>query len=57
MPGPALPPAADLKPIDLREMNMAQLSAEASTTQARDIFAALLPDPPGGFCDPCVLNM
>lgn len=57
MPGPALPPAADLKPIDLREMNMAQLSAEASTTQARDIFAALLPDPPGGFCDPCVLSM
>jgi hypothetical protein len=47
MPDPAFPPTADVKPIDLREMSMAQLVAEAATTQARDVFAALLPDPPG----------
>ena len=47
MPAPAVEPAAGSKVIDLREMSMAQLMAEAATTHSRDFFAALLPNPPG----------
>lgn len=41
------PPPGGLKTLDLRHMTMAQLHAEAAATQTRDLFAALLPDPPG----------
>ena len=30
-------------------MSMAQLQAEAAATQTHDLFAALLPDPPGAL--------
>lgn len=43
------PPPGGLKTIDLRQMSMAQLHAEAAATQTQDVFAALLPDPPGAW--------
>ncbi|KAI7840273.1 hypothetical protein COHA_006055 [Chlorella ohadii] len=48
MPRPGVPPPpGGLKTLDLRQMTMAQLHAEAAATHTRDLFAALLPDPPG----------
>ena len=47
MPPPTVPPPPGSRTIDLRQMSMAELHAEAAATQIRDIFAALLPDPPG----------
>ena len=50
MPAPSVPaPPGGLKTLDLRQMSMAQLHAEAAATQTRDLFAALLPDPPGAL--------
>lgn len=43
------PPPGGLKTLDLCHMTMAQLHAEAAATQTRDLFAALLPDPPGAW--------
>jgi len=50
MPQPTVPPPAGCKVLDLRSMTMAQLHAEAAATQTKDVFAGLLPDPPGVFC-------
>jgi len=55
MPRPGVPPPpGGLKTLDLRQMTMAQLHAEAAATHTRDLFAALLPDPPGTLCQQTV---
>lgn len=48
MPAPLVPPPAGMQRVDLRRMSMEELHAAAAATQPRDVFAALLPDPPGG---------
>lgn len=49
MPAPLVAPPAGMQRVDLRQMSMDELHAAAAATQPRDVFAALLPDPPGGL--------
>lgn len=47
MPAPGVPQPRGLTTVDLRQTTMAELHAQAAATQPRDVFAALLPNPPG----------
>lgn len=55
MPAPAVPAPPGLKVLDLRQVTMAELHAEAAATLERDPFEVLLPDPPGAIGGRCIL--